>query len=503
MTKNTNEPHITIIGSGVGGMCMAMQLLLNGRTNFTILEKADDIGGTWRDNEYPGCACDVPSHFYSFSFETRGNWSRVYPPRQEIFAYLDELAEKYRLRSKTRFNCELKAAVFDEKTQKWHLETTQGDKLTTDIVVTGLGQLNRPKVPEFKGAENYDGALFHSAQWQHDAPIAGKRVAVIGNGPSAAQFIPEVAKEAAHLTVFQRSPCHVVPRNDKEYGAVSKFLFSFPGFRRFYRGLLYWAIEKNFTVFNEVKNARFLIKLFNLPGDLTKIIDDHFDEQVKDPEMRKILKPDYAVGCKRVVISDDYYPALLRDNVTVETSGIKQFTKTGIETANSESHEFDTIIYGTGFASTEFLAPLDVKGTDGVDLNSAWKDGAEAYLGITMPHFPNFFMLYGPNTNLGHNSIIFMIECQVNYVMSCLDRLDEQQAASMNLKPAKMAEYADFLKARMETSVFVQECDSWYKNDSGKVTNNWPEFTYVYQEATQSAEAEAYEFAGTNKVAAE
>ena len=503
MTDKSKQPHITIIGSGVGGMCMAMQLLINGRDNFTILEKADDIGGTWRDNEYPGCACDVPSHFYSFSFETRGNWSRVYPPREEIYAYLDELAEKYRIRKKTRFNTELKSAAFDEKTQKWILTTATGDTLTTDVVVTGLGQLNRPKVPTFKDADKYQGALFHSAQWQHDAPIAGKKVAVIGNGPSAAQFIPEVAKEAAALTVFQRSPCHVVPRNDKEYGAVSKFLFSFPSFRKFYRGLLYWAIEKNFTVFNEAKNARFLIKLFNLPGDLTKIISDHFDDQVKDPEMREILKPDYPVGCKRVVISDEYYPALLRDNVQVETTGIEKFTKKGIQTTDGVEHEFDSIVYGTGFASTEFLAPLDVKGTDKVDLNSAWTEGAEAFLGITMPNFPNFFMLYGPNTNLGHNSIIFMIECQVKYIMSCLDQLEKNQAASMNLKSSKMDEYAAFLKARMDTSVFVQECDSWYKNESGKVTNNWPEFTYVYEEATRSAAADDYQFAGTNKLAAE
>jgi cation diffusion facilitator CzcD-associated flavoprotein CzcO len=209
------------------------------------------------------------------------------------------------------------------------------------------------------------------------------------------------------------------------------------------------------------------------------------------------------VGCKRVVISDDYYPALLRENVSVETTGIKQITKSGIETQDGQVHEFDSIVYGTGFASTEFLAPLDVEGSQGVNLNDAWKDGAEAYLGITMPNFPNFFMLYGPNTNLGHNSIIFMIECQVNYVLSCLDKMEAQNATSMDLKPAAMAEFADFLKARMDTSVFVKECNSWYKNEAGKVTNNWPEFTYVYQDATQAAKEEDYDFHGTNQVAAE
>ena len=494
MTNMNDDQHITIIGSGVGGMCMAMQLMRQGKNNFTILEKGDDIGGTWRDNKYPGCACDVPSHFYSFSFETRGDWSRVYPPREEIHNYLSELADMYRLRNKTRFNAEVKSAKFDEKSQKWSLTLADGDTVDTDIVVTALGQLNRPKVPEIKGAKNFKGAIFHSAQWPDDAPISGKKVAVIGNGPSAAQFIPEVTKVADAMTVFQRSPCHVVPRNDKEYGAFAKFMLGIPMFRRMYRGLLYYAIEKNFTVFNEVKNARFLIKLFNLPGNLTKIIGDHFDEQVKDPEMRKILKPDYPVGCKRVVISDEYYPALLRDNVHVETDGIKQITAGGIETQDGSQHDFDTIIYGTGFASTEFLAPLEVTGTNGMDLNKAWKDGAEAYLGISMPNFPNFFMLYGPNTNLGHNSIIFMIECQVTYILDCLKKMNESKAASMTLKQSAMEEYADFLKARMDTSVFVRDCDSWYKNESGKVTNNWPEFTYVYQEATKQAKQADYEF---------
>ncbi|MBT7641630.1 MAG: NAD(P)/FAD-dependent oxidoreductase [Rhodobiaceae bacterium] len=503
MSKQANEPHVTIIGSGVGGIGMAMQLIRHGRNHFTILEKADDIGGTWRDNDYPGCACDVPSHFYSFSFETRGDWSRVFPERKEIHAYLNGLTDKYRLRKKTRFNSEVVSAKFDEKSQKWNLTLTNGDTLTTDVVVTALGQLNRPKVPEIKGQNDFEGAIFHSAEWQHDAPIDGKKVAVIGNGPSAAQFIPEVAKVAKEMTVFQRSPCHVVPRNDKEYGAIAKFLFAFAGVRRLYRGLLYYALERNFTIFNETKKSRFMIKLLNLPGDMTKAVADHFDEQVTDPALREVLKPDYAIGCKRVVISDDYYPALQRENVTVETSGIEKITKTGIQTVDGETHVFDSIVYGTGFASTDFLAPLDVSGTQGVDLNSAWKDGAEAYLGITMPNFPNFFMLYGPNTNLGHNSIIFMIECQVNYVLSCLDKLDAQKATSMNLKASSMAEFADFLKARMETSVFVTECDSWYKNESGKVTNNWPEFTYVYQEATQAAKEEDYDFNGTNQIAAE
>ncbi len=492
------QPHVTIIGSGVGGLCMAIQLKRAGFNNFEIVEKADNIGGTWRDNTYPGCACDVPSHFYSFSFEGRSDWTRTFPPRDEIYAYLDSLVDKYALRTKLRFNTEIASSAFDEKAQKWHLHTTGGKTLETDIVVTALGQLNRPKIPAIKGHKDFKGPIFHSAEWQHDVDLTGKRVGVIGNGPSAAQLIPEVAKIADTLTVFQRSPCHVVPRNDEPYSAWQKALFKYiPGFRKFYRGLIYWSLEKNFTVFNDTEKVRFLVKVLNMSRDLTQQIEEHFNEQVTDPHLRKILKPDYPVGCKRMVISDDYYPALHRANVHVETSEIEKITTTGITMRDGKKHGFDAIIYGTGFASTEFLAPLEITGKKDKKLNTVWKNGAEAYLGITMPDFPNFFMLYGPNTNLGHNSIIFMIECQVNYILSALKTMQANRAGVIDLKQSKMAEFADYLKARLASSVWEKECDSWYKTEAGKVINNWPEFTYVYEQATRKLNTSDYEFTPT------
>ncbi|MDC0433290.1 NAD(P)/FAD-dependent oxidoreductase, partial [bacterium] len=279
MTKsNGNLPHVTVIGSGVGGLCMAMQLHNAGLTNFEIVEKAGDIGGTWRDNTYPGCACDVPSHFYSFSFEGRSDWSRTFPPQSEIYGYLSSLVEKYKLRDKTRFNTEIDTAEFDETSQKWKLHTKSGETLETDVVVTALGQLNRPKVPEIKGQTDFKGPIFHSAEWQHEVSLEGKRVAVIGNGPSAAQFIPEVAKVAGHLTVFQRSPCHVVPRNDEPYSALQKAMFKYiPGYRKFMRGLIYWSLESNFTAFNELKKTRFLIKALNFSSTLTDQVEEHFN----------------------------------------------------------------------------------------------------------------------------------------------------------------------------------------------------------------------------------
>jgi cation diffusion facilitator CzcD-associated flavoprotein CzcO len=505
MTKsNENLPHVTVIGSGVGGLCMAMQLHNAGLSNFEIVEKAGDIGGTWRDNTYPGCACDVPSHFYSFSFEGRSDWSRTFPPQSEIYAYLNSLVEKYKLRSKTRFNTEIETAEFDETSQKWKLHTKSGETLETDVVVTALGQLNRPKVPEIKGQTDFKGPIFHSAEWQHDVSLEGKRVAVIGNGPSAAQFIPEVAKVAGHLTVFQRSPCHVVPRNDEPYSALQKAMFKYiPGYRKFMRGLIYWSLESNFTAFNELKKTRFLIKALNFSSTLTDQVEEHFNEQVTDPHLREILKPDYPVGCKRVVISDDYYPALHRDNVSVETAGIQQITETGIDTVDGVNHQYDVIIYGTGFASTDFLAPMQINGKQKTDLNKVWKDGAEAYLGITMPHFPNLFMLYGPNTNLGHNSIIFMIECQANYVISAVKNMAKLNLKTLDLKANKMVEFADYLKARLATSVWEKDCDSWYKNEAGKVTNNWPDFTYIYKDATQKINLEDYDVTPTPNRAAE
>lgn len=498
--QSTQTPHVTIIGSGVGGICIAMQLERAGIKSYELVEKAHDIGGTWRDNTYPGCACDVPSHFYSYSFEGRSDWSRTFPERSEIFAYLSGLAKKYGLYEKTRFNTEIMQAKYDESRAKWRLKTASGAILETDIVVTALGQLNRPKVPEIAGKDNFKGAIFHSAEWQHDINLAGKRVAVIGNGPSAAQFIPEVAKTAGHLAVFQRSPCHVVPRNDEPYSALQKAMFKYiPGYRKFTRGMIYWGLERNFTAFNEVKKTKFLVKALNMSNTFTEQVESHFDEQVTDPHLRKILKPDYPVGCKRVVVSDDYYPALHRTNVSVETDGIKCINASGIETNDGRQHEFDVIIWGTGFESTEFLAPLEILGAKGADLNTSWQKGAEAYLGITMPKFPNFFMLYGPNTNLGHNSIIFMIECQVNYIIDAVKTLISSRAAAMDLKSERMAEFADYLKARLQTSVWEKDCDSWYKNESGKVTNNWPDFTYVYEEATQSIDPDDYAFTQLNR----
>jgi cation diffusion facilitator CzcD-associated flavoprotein CzcO len=485
--------HITIIGTGFGGLCMAIQLLRHGHDNFTLVEKMDDIGGTWRDNSYPGCACDVPSHLYSFSFETRSSWSRTFPSRDEIYAYITELGVKYKLYDKTRFNTEITSATYDEHRHTWTLTDTADNTFETDILISGLGQLNRPKMPTIRGEKLFKGPVFHSARWEHQHDLTGKRVAVIGNGPSAAQFIPEIAKIVTQMTVFQRSPCHVVPRTDKPYSAFQKFLFKYvPGFRRFYRGLVFWTLESNFVGFNEVKSMPFIVRLLRMAGSLEDKIQEQFDTQVTKPALKKILWPDYPIGCKRVVISDDYYPALMRDNVSIETSSIDEITSRGIRTRDGVEHKFDAIIFGTGFESTDFLAPLSITGRAGHDLNKVWRDGAEAYLGISMPHFPNFFMLYGPNTNLGTNSIIYMIEGQVNHVLSALAYGGARQAGAIELRDSAMTDFLAKMNSKMSTTVWAAGCDSWYKNEAGKITNNWPDFPHRYRQATDKFDANAY-----------
>lgn len=502
--QSVQDKHVTIIGSGFGGMGMAIQLLRHGHTNFEIIEKESELGGTWRDNSYPGCACDVPSHLYSFSFEGRPDWSKTFPARDEIFNYITELGVKYNLYDKTRFNTEIASATYNDQTGRWELETTKGDQIETDILVTALGQLNRPKIPDFNGKNRFQGPIFHSARWEHHHDFENKRIAVIGNGPSAAQFIPELAKVADRLTVFQRSACHIVPREDKEYSRVHKFLFKYvPGLRALYRRLVFWLLETNFLPFNELPKVPLFVKFLRLAGSIEDRIQEQFDTQVTKPELRKALKPDYPLGCKRVVISDEYYPALMRDNVVLETSGIREFVTDGINTNDGKHHKFDMVIYGTGFESTGFLAPMQITGRNGLDLNQYWREGAEAYLGITVPNFPNMFMLYGPNTNLGTNSIIFMMEVQIRYILGALSSLGRKKAQSMEIEQEKLEDFISYVSRRLKTSVWAQGCGSWYKLENGKITNNWPDFPHQYETYVGKFDDKCYRYTpATNRAQA-
>ncbi|HEX4811995.1 MAG TPA: NAD(P)/FAD-dependent oxidoreductase, partial [Nonomuraea sp.] len=437
-------PSVAIIGAGFGGLCMAIQLERAGIGSYTVFEKADGLGGTWRDNSYPGAGCDIPSHLYSYSFEKYASWTRRYPEQSEILGYLEHCADKYDVRRKIRFGTEVRRAAFDGS--RWQLTTAPRDGAdeaeraeTFDVVVMGVGQLNRPRLPDIPGMSDFTGVSFHSARWNHDHDLTGRHVAVIGTGSSAAQFIPRIAERVARLHVFQRTPNWVIPKPDAAFGPLARLAFHHvPGLQRAYREWIYRYAES--TLYPALAHGW-------SAGLLRRRALRHLHDQVPDPDLRARLTPDYPPGCKRVVIDSSFYPALTRDNVEVISEKIVRIAPGGVETTEG-LREVDTIVYATGFRSTEFLSPMDVAGRDGRSLRDQWAGGAEAYLGISMPNFPNLFLLYGPNTNLGHNSIIFMIECQVNHIMACLPHL--AQHGPMEVRPEVMAAWRGRLDAAME-----------------------------------------------------
>ncbi len=468
---------------------MAISLKKAGIDSFTIFEKSDGVGGTWRDNTYPGSGCDVPSHLYSFSFAPNPDWTHAYSLQPEILAYFENCARKFDLPGHCRFRTELESASFDEAAGLWRLRTKDGEEIAAEVLVSAVGQLNRPLYPKLPGLEVFRGKTFHSARWDHGYDLEGKRVAVIGNGASALQFIPRIAPVVDKLSLFQRSNNWVVPRGDRPYSAREKAWFRrSTAFRLLHRGLIYFLLEKNFFAFR--------------PGTLmAKVMErrarGQLDAQVADPVLRRRLTPDFPIGCKRILIGDDYYPALVRDNVEVVTDAIERVTEHGIVTADGREHPVDAIIYATGFVTTSFLAPMHITGRGGVRLEEVWKEGAEAYLGVAVAGFPNFFLLYGPNTNLGHNSIIFMVECQVRYVKACVRALIHRRWRWIDVKPAAMTRFNEQLRRVLSRTVWAGACTSWYKTKSGKITNNWSDFTVRYWWRTRRPKFAAFETVGS------
>lgn len=467
-------PRVVIIGSGFSGLCLGIQLKRAGIESFTILEKAERLGGTWRENVYPGAACDLMSFAYCFSFEQKTDWSRKWSPQPEILAYMDHCAEKYGILPHVRFGTEVVGARFDESRGVWRIRTRQdgaeGDEVEAEVLVAGVGQLHRPIVPELPGRERFAGASFHSAQWDPDVSLEGKRVGVVGNAASAIQFIPEIAPRVDRLTIFQRTPNWIIPRGDRAYTDAEKRRFARrPWLARLYRWLI-WARQE----------MMFSLIVGRMQDRWRRAALDNLHEHVKDPELRRKLTPDYPVGGKRVLIHDDYYPALARENVELVTSPIARVDERGLQTEDGRHHELDVLIWATGFDTTHFLAPMEIEGRDGHVLEAQWKDGAEAYLGMTVSGFPNLFLMYGPNTNLGHNSIIFMIECQANYILRCIQRLGERGLRYLDLRPDAMKAFNARLQARLGETVWARTPRSWYKNAAGKITNNWSGTTTSY-----------------------
>ncbi|HIC7210992.1 alpha/beta hydrolase fold domain-containing protein [Burkholderia stabilis] len=475
-----------IIGAGFAGIGMAIALQRAGIHDFVIVERSHDVGGVWRDNSYPGAACDVPSHLYSFSFEPNPAWSHVFAPQPEIHAYLQHCARKYGLARHLRFGAEVERARYDEAHALWRVTLADGTTLSAAVLVSGTGQLSRPAMPDLPGIDTFRGRAFHSAHWDHDTPLAGKRVAVVGTGASAIQFVPAIAGDVQRLVVFQRSPAYVMPRPDRAYRPWEKALFrGLPWAMKLYRASIYLRYESRAIAFTRLHG----LMDFAVGRPFRKLLA----RDVPSAALRERLTPDYPIGCKRILLSSDYLAAMSRDNVELVTQRIRRVTEDGIETADGAHHPVDAIIYGTGFAATEFLSPMRITGRDGLDLNDAWRRGAQAYLGLTVPGFPNFFMLYGPNTNLGHNSIVYMLESQIAHVMRCVRAMRRDGACAIDVDARRYRRFNARVQQRLAGSVW-SSCKSWYVDASGHNSTNWPGFTLTYRWITRFAGLRAYRF---------
>jgi cation diffusion facilitator CzcD-associated flavoprotein CzcO len=476
---------LAIIGAGFAGIGMAIQLKKAGFEDFVLLEKNADLGGTWHDNRYPGCACDVPSHMYSFSYELNPDWSRMFAPREEIWHYLRRCVEKYALGPHIRYGSAVEELEWDDDARHWRVELADGEVLTPKAVVSGIGALHVPSFPAIPGADRFTGTAFHSARWDHSCDLTGKRVAVIGTGASAIQFVPKVAERAASLRVFQRTPPWIQPKPDFTFPAWARGVFRHvPGAQRTFRDAIYWALETRamgFTI-----DPR-------LMAPQEKVARTHLTRQVSDPALRAKLTPDYTIGCKRILLSSDYYPTLTEPHVDLVTDDITEITESGLVTADGTAYDADVIIYGTGFKVTDALADQHIVGRGGRKIQDAWADGVEAHHGTTIAGFPNLFMLLGPNTGLGHNSVVFMIESQVQHVMSCLRLLAEEKADVIEVRPAAQRRFNDRIQRRLRKAVWNEGgCRSWYLDENGVNRTLWPGFTFEFWARTRHARRRDY-----------
>jgi cation diffusion facilitator CzcD-associated flavoprotein CzcO len=484
-SDNTVPTHhrVAILGAGFGGIGAAVQLIRRGERDFVVLERGGDVGGTWRDNHYPGCACDVPSHLYSFSFAPKADWSRTFATQPEIYAYLRDTAQRFGVTEHVRFGEEVLDVRYDEAAERWEVRSS-GMHITADVVISAVGALSEPSVPELPGIERFAGPAFHTAAWDDAVPLHGKRVAVIGTGASAIQVVPEIAGRVEHLDVFQRTAPWVMPRLDRPIAAWQRTLLRrVPGAQRLLRGWLYWTRE---LLAVGLMHPRLMTRL-------ERIAREHLRRQVQDPQTREQLTPGFRMGCKRILLSNTYLRAFNRDNVSLVTAGITEVRERSIVTADGDEHPVDVIVYGTGFHVTDLPVAERVRGRDGRSLSEAWHGGISAYKGTTIAGFPNLFMLLGPNTGLGHNSIIFMIESQLRYVMSALRARERDGMHTLEVRPEAQRDYNDALQGRMAGSVWTTGgCASWYLDANGRNTTLWPGFTWPFRRQTANFDRGAY-----------
>lgn len=470
---------VVVVGAGFGGLGAAIRLLDSGVDSLLILERGPEVGGTWRDNVYPGCACDVPSHLYSFSFESNTRWTRPYPQQQEIQDYILRVTEKYALRPRIRFGAEVQCMRWLAAQACWQIDVPGQGALLARHVILATGPLNKPLIPDVPGVADFAGVAFHSNQWRADVDLTGKRIAVVGTGASAVQIVPEIAPLAAHVDVFQRTPAWVLPRWDQPYGAVRRWLYRHvPGLQRLSRWRVYW--------FNELVGMGFMGSE-RLQNMLKRLSMHHLHQQVADPALRDALTPDFNPGCKRLLISNTWFPTLQQPNVTLVTQAVARIAPQGVVGADGVLYPCDVIVWGTGFKATEFVAPMQIFGEQAAgteaapELSALWRtQPAATRLGITVAGFPNLFMLVGPNTGLGHNSIIFMIECQIHYTVRALQSLRQRGLTTLRLRPDVQRDDYAVVQQKMKATVWSSGCKSWYQNADGHIDTLWPGYTWEY-----------------------
>ncbi len=476
----TDRPlRIGIIGSGFGALSVAIELTRAGHSDVRLWERADSLGGVWRDNTYPGAGCDVPSPLYSFSYAQSTRWHRRYGLQDQILEYLHDTAAAFGITPRIRFSHEVVAAAWDEETTSWTVTFGHGGTDTVDVLVPAIGQLSRPVLPAVPGIDTFEGPSFHSAEWDHSVDLTGTKVAVVGTGASAIQLVPPVAEQAAEVTLFQRSANWILPKLDGPFARWYKPMI------RFERPL-FWAAAEQFS--------RGLDDQSRVGRLNQKWAEHHLRRQVPDDALRAKLTPDYPIGCKRILFSNNYYPTLALPHVHVVTERISEVTPTGVVAADGSVHDADVIIYGTGFDAQDFLSSIDVTGRDGTKLATQWVDGAHAYLGIHAPRFPNLLISYGPNTNLGGGSIIYMLEAQARHMRQVVDRMAAGAYRRVEVTESAEAEYDRSVQDELEHSAWAH-CDSWYRHRSGRITSNWPGSTHPYARRTRTLEPGAFTWA--------
>jgi cation diffusion facilitator CzcD-associated flavoprotein CzcO len=477
---------VVIVGAGFGGIAAAIELKRHGIDDVKILERAPGLGGTWHYNSYPGAACDVPSHLYSFSFAQRRDWSRLCSPQAEIHDYLHDVARKHDVERHVQCDRTVTSCAWDEREARWRIETAEGDSYESDAIVLATGQLHQAARPAIEGIETFAGDSFHSAQWDHSCSLAGQRVAVVGTGASAVQFVPEIARQAARLTVFQRTGNWMLPRRNRRYPrAVRAAIEHVPGVQEFRRNFMFQYCE---MITAAIRHPRTIGRLVGLRSAA------FMRWQLKDPEVRRKAWPDYTFGCKRVLFSSHYLPALQRPNVELVTEAIERVVPGGLVTADGRVHEVDTIVWGTGFKTNDFMFPMRVVGSRGGELSDAWAHGAHAHLGMTVPGFPNMFVMYGPNTNTSGGSIIVYLEAQAAYLRQALVALRALGASAVEVR-AEVERASDrALQSRFAGTAWTR-CDSWYRDERGRIVANWPGYMREYLQQTQTLDQSEYRFA--------